>query len=87
MRVSLASWTQYTLLSYLLVHVELPEDLSGVQQVLVLKDPVQCIVSACNLAKEYALLPQIAPHRLPWIITYFLAFQATRVRLRMSGTQ
>ena len=40
MRVSLAPWTQYTLLSYLLVHVELPEDLRRVQKMLVLKDPV-----------------------------------------------
>jgi hypothetical protein len=50
MRVSLASWTQYTLLSYLLVHVELPEDLRRVQKMLVLKDPatVSIVLFPCH---------------------------------------
>jgi hypothetical protein len=38
--VSLSSHAKYPLLSYLLVHIELPEDLCRVQQVLILKDPV-----------------------------------------------
>ena len=39
----------------LLVHVELPEDLRGVEQVLVLKDPVVADVSVGSLYEEVIL--------------------------------
>ena len=37
--------------AYLLVHVELPEDLSGVKQMLVLEDPASRDVSVLVLAQ------------------------------------
>jgi hypothetical protein len=57
--------------SYLLVHIELPEDLRRVQQVLVLKDPT-------TISMRLTLIV---------IGTYFFPFQANSGRFRISAIQ
>jgi len=60
----------------LLVHVELAEDLGGVEQVLVLDDSGGR-GQQCNKSSALALL----------IPTHFLAFHATNGRFSSSGSQ
>jgi hypothetical protein len=45
--------------TYLLVHVQLPEDLGGVKKMLVLEypNPITLATPPTPLAREYALLP------------------------------
>jgi hypothetical protein len=58
---------------FLLVHIKLPEDLCRIQEMLVLEDSAS--VSARSWPKSLVAC------------TYFLPFQASRGRLRMSAIQ
>jgi hypothetical protein len=60
-------------LSYLLVYVQLPEDLGCVQEMLVLKDSAWVSTSACVYSHCFC--------------TYFLPFQINRGRFRTSASQ
>jgi hypothetical protein len=60
--------------SYLLVNVQLPEDLGRVEQVVLLEDPIPSQYS-CSQTAQLGLC------------TYFLPFQANRGRFRISATQ
>ena len=70
----------------LLVHVELPEDLGRVEQVLVLEDPAQVLL-VYMFARRFKAASANALESFAENETYFFAFQATRGRLRISGTQ
>ena len=72
--VSLSPYILGILSSYLLVHIELPEDLRCVQQMLVLKDPVTVSIV---LIPWYSHGPA----------TYFFPFHANRGRFRINAIQ
>jgi hypothetical protein len=59
--------------AYLLMNVQLPEDLCRVEQMVLLEDPVICQYNASLLDQSNS--------------TYFLPFHAKRGKLRMSATQ
>lgn len=64
---------------YLLVHVELAEDLRGVEEMGVVDDP-GLESASCTRGREREREGERGD-------TYFLAFQPTRGKLRMRGSQ
>lgn len=77
--------------AYLLVYIQLPENLSSVKEMCVVKNPIYLISSEYRAVKQPDFVCEemwnIQKASQPGVVTYFLTLKARSGRLRINATQ